>query len=191
MGGFDLPIKTVNILLWPESFARKTSTAIPRKPRRRRRGGFFCEFISCCLDRMLCGVPPARGGGRKTASILNYDDEKALPRRAWGMGALILPKLDLGQVLWVFLQSFPHLITMSPERSLSSSRSESEHRVTVVDALSCHSQLAEKNISLPQAADSEVKVRTPVPEDSQRTTPPPVHCIKTGWAAFQGWDLHG
>lgn len=90
-----------------------------------------------------------------------------------------------------FPAEFPHLITISPERSLSSSRSESGHRVTVVDALSSHSQLTEKNISLPQAVDSEVKARTPVPEDSQRTTPPPVYCIKTGWAAFQGWDLHG
>lgn len=103
---------------------------------------------------LLRGVPPAHGGGRKTASILNYNDEKALSCWAWGMGSLLLLKLDLGQVLQIFLQSFPHLITTSPERSLSSSRSKSGHRVTVVDALRSHSQLAEKNISLPQAADS-------------------------------------
>lgn len=84
-----------------------------------------------------------------------------------------------------FPAEFPHLITMSPERSLSSSWSESGHRVTVVDALSSHSQLAEENISLPQAADSEVKARTPVPEDSQRTAPPPVYCIETGCMHFK------
>lgn len=60
-----------------------------------------------------------------------------------------------------------------------------------MDALSSHRQLDEENIiNLSQGAVSEVKARTPVPEDSQGTTPRPVRCIKTDWlsADFKAED---